>query len=286
MHFRDTINKKRGGVILNGSIYKFERDMLRGEAIHINKKSDRTGFKKHWHNYYEIIYYRNCVGYCILNGERFELSDNCLFLLTPKDFHEIVTEESPDSSSYIIAFSEQIVDKKILASLTAGPFTLYSPPPCFSEKIEELYGIFKVQSKRRDLHLSHLFNCILIDILDNGIAASAILRDINPIVRESISLMLVEPSKNFTLELFAEKFRVTPTYFSRLFHESTGVPFKQYLTGLRIECAKRMLEEKELPIIDVGYECGFNTPSQFIRAFKKSEGITPSEYRVKKAKSV
>ena len=147
---------------MTGTIYKFERDMLHGEAIHINKKKDRTWFKKHWHNYYEIIYYRNCVGYCILNGEKFEFSDNCLFLLTPNDFHEIVTDEHPDSHSFIISFSEQIVDKTILDALTAGPFILYDMPCGMEAQIEELYRIFKGDGSYRERHLSHLFNCLLI----------------------------------------------------------------------------------------------------------------------------
>ena len=49
--------------------------------------------------------------------------------------------------------------------------------------------------------------------------------------------------------------------------------------------AKSLLEEDELPIIDIGYECGFNTPSQFIRAFKKTVEKTPSEYRIQKRNS-
>jgi AraC-like DNA-binding protein len=68
-------------------------------------------------------------------------------------------------------------------------------------------------------------------------------------------------------------------YFSRLFHASTGVTFKTYLSDLRIEYAKRLLEERKLPIIDVGCECGYNTPSQFVRAFKQHTGMPPSAYR-------
>ena len=45
---------------MSETIYKFEREMLRGEDISIQKKSDHNWYKKHWHNYYEIIYYKNC----------------------------------------------------------------------------------------------------------------------------------------------------------------------------------------------------------------------------------
>jgi two-component system response regulator YesN len=94
--------------------------------------------------------------------------------------------------------------------------------------------------------------------------------------------MASDPTADFSLDFFAEKFNITPSYFSRLFHRSVGVPFKEYLTAVRLEYAKQLLAENVLPIIDVGYECGFNTPSQFYRAFKKESGMTPSEYRKKK----
>ncbi|MBQ8894289.1 MAG: AraC family transcriptional regulator [Clostridia bacterium] len=270
---------------MSGIIYKFERNMLFGETIHIKKKEDRTWFKMHWHNYYEIIYFRDCAGYCVLNGERFDLSERCLFLLTPKDFHEIVTEDRKNAVSFIISFSEQIVDKKILNALTAGPFVLHGVQNPLEQQIEELYEVFRGKDAYRERYLMHLFNCILINILENGKFIATIPRDINPIVRESISLMLLDPAKDFTLDFFAQKFKITKTYFSRLFHESIGVSFKRYLTDLRMEYAKRLLEEDELPIIDVGYECGFNTPSQFVRAFKKTVGKTPSEYRIQKRNS-
>ena len=253
--------------------------MLKGEDINLQKKTDHTWYKKHWHNYFEIIYYKNCMGYCSLNGINYELKDNCLFFLTPKDFHEIATKEIADSYSLIISFSEQIVDKKILELLTEESIVIYDLPTLLSKQIDALYEVFLNRSIYRDAHLKHLLNCILIRILEIGQRVSATAKDIHPIVRESISYMLTNPSEHITLDTFSAKFGITKTYFSHLFRESTGVSFKQYLTSLRMECAKRMLAEKELPIIDVGFECGFLTPSQFSRSFKQNMGMTPSEYR-------
>lgn len=267
------------------SIYKFERDMLHGEPIHVNRKSDNAWFQMHWHNYYEMIYYRNCVGCCILNGEKYALSDHCLFLLTPKDFHEVVTEESPGAESFIISFSEQIVDRALLGRLTENSIVLYGLSDGLDRSIGELYETFQGTGIYRERLLLHLFNGILIHILEAGKPVSSVSGNINPIVRDSISLMLVNPAGDFSLSFFARKFGVTKTYFSHLFHENTGISFKQYLTTLRMGYARRMLEEKELPIIDVGYECGFNTPSQFIRAFKKATGMTPSAYRAQSSRA-
>ena len=261
------------------SIHKFEEDMLHGEPIYINRNTEQNWSKKHWHNYFEIIYHKGCSGHCILNSERCEITEACLFLLTPKDFHEIFTSGSDDSYSLIIAFNERIIDKSILAAITEGPFMISEVSSRLADSLEELHEVFLSNAEYREHYVAHLFNSILFRILESANAITSLDREINPMVRESISLMLKEPSGDFTLDFFAKRFNVTSAYFSRLFHRCAGISFKQYLTSLRLEYAKQLLDERSMPVIDVSYECGFNTPSQFFRAFKTAFGIAPSAYR-------
>ena len=267
---------------MNGTIYKFDRGMLHGSDIYIHAKRDSIQAKKHWHNYYEIIFYKKAEGYCILNGEKREIKDGCLFLLSPKDFHEIVAEDKDGSYTLIISFNERMIDSSVIDAVTKGPVLSYEISNELCDKLTELYKVFRSEGKYRDQHLRHLFNCILLEVLekenvlvDNG-------KDISHIVRESISLMLSNPTADLSLGFFAKKFHITEAYFSRLFHKQAGVTFKQYLTSLRLEYARQLLEENKIPIIDVGYECGFNTPSQFYRAFKRVYKTAPSEYRQSK----
>ena len=264
---------------MSGSIHKFERDMLHGSDIYISKKDDSLWSKKHWHNYFEIIYFRNTCGSCLLNGEKCEILDGSLFLLTPKDFHEITAENYDGGFALIIAFNERIIDKAILDTVTKGPIAACGISEQLSLKLSELYGVFSSKGRYREMRLCHLFNCILLEILENAKSVTGVERDISHIVRESISAMLSDPTAELSLAFFAEKFKVTESYFYRLFHKKTGVTFKRYLTDLRLEYAKQLLEENEISIIDIGYECGFNTPSQFYRAFKGAYAITPSKYR-------
>ena len=263
------------------AVYKFNRDMLQGKKLHMRHKQVRTSYSKHWHNYYEIIYYRNCSGNCVLNGQSYAVTDNCLFLLTPKDFHEIHTEDKPDAQSYILSFSEQLMDDAIFGRIARGPIYIPALPPLTGQMIQQLYALFSQEQPAEDAHLYHLFNCILFDILQHGSSLSGRAKDIHPIIQESISKILSDPTAPYTLDSLAREFHINPTYYSHLFHSNTGISFKQYLTMLRIEYGKRLLEERDLSIIEVGCECGFNTPSQFIRAFKQLTGMTPSAYRAK-----
>ncbi|MBQ6824599.1 MAG: helix-turn-helix transcriptional regulator [Clostridia bacterium] len=264
---------------MDGTIYKFERDMLHGRSIHIRKKTDELWYKKHWHNYYEIIYYHHCAGTCELNGKRHELTERCLFLLTPKDFHKIDTVPQKDNYSLIIGFDEQIADSAIVNALTTGPFVAKAVSEELHRKLDELYRAESSQKPFRDTYVKHLFNCILLDILETADPVSEQNHTISPIIGESISAMLCDPTAEFSLDFFARKYHLTPSYFSRLFHAQVGISFKQYLTTLRLSYAKQLLAQSTPPIIDVGYECGFNTPSQFYRAFKGCYGLSPSAYR-------
>lgn len=72
---------------------------------------------------------------------------------------------------------------------------------------------------------------------------------------------------------------MTPFRFSRLFKEIMGIGFMEYILSQRMECAKDLLDNSQMPITSIGYEVGFKDPSYFARAFKQCVGCTPSEYR-------
>lgn len=260
-------------------IYKFNQDMLKGQTLHIGKNCHAQNYDKHWHSYYEILCYQNCIGHSELNGQTYPITESCLFLLTPKDFHSLQVKGLTGADSFVISFSAQMIDDSLFAEVTKGPVYIAQLPQWIAQLVNELHRAYKKRSAHREDLLYHLFNSLLIEILEHGSSLSHIAADIHPMIRDSISIMLSEPTQPYSLADFSARFNVSTTYFSRLFHENAGISFKQYQSFLRIEHAKRLLEEKNLPIIDVGGECGFNTPSQFIRAFKQLTGMTPSVYR-------
>ncbi len=73
--------------------------------------------------------------------------------------------------------------------------------------------------------------------------------------------------------------------FSRVFREETGTTFQAHLVSLRLERAKALLDNPSASITDIGYTVGFNSPSYFARAFRRTFGISPSEFR-KRARNV
>jgi len=82
-----------------------------------------------------------------------------------------------------------------------------------------------------------------------------------------------------TLDILADIAGVNPKYFCRIFKEITHQTPMDYVILYRIEQAAIRLSTTDLPIIEIGMDCGFNDCSYFIRTFKKHMKMTPNKYR-------
>ena len=82
-----------------------------------------------------------------------------------------------------------------------------------------------------------------------------------------------------SLSSLAEEFHRSAQYISQLFKSEIGVGFLAYLTNIRMEQAKKLLLSTPLPIAEVSEQSGYGDYRVFTKVFKKSEGITPSQYR-------
>ena len=74
---------------------------------------------------------------------------------------------------------------------------------------------------------------------------------------------------------------ISESKVSTLLKEKFNLPFKQYLNQLRLNEAKRLLTETELPVSDIAYKVGYGHISHFNRVFRDAEETTPNDYRKK-----
>ena len=68
-------------------------------------------------------------------------------------------------------------------------------------------------------------------------------------------------------------------HFSRLFKQCLGLSPYQYLLQQRVERAKQLLKQTDKSIIDIAFDCGFNSYSHLTRRFRQLTGTTPKAYR-------
>lgn len=95
-------------------------------------------------------------------------------------------------------------------------------------------------------------------------------------------LMHIDASLGESLKVrdLAERVGLSQFHFARMFRRSVGRPPHGYLTDLRMERAKRLLRETDLPLAEVATRVGYQTQAHFTGVFHREVGTTPRNYRL------
>ena len=84
---------------------------------------------------------------------------------------------------------------------------------------------------------------------------------------------------NHEVQYYAEKLYLTPNYLNELVKKVTGMPAKQIIQTKLINESKKYLLYSDLTVAEISERLSFETPSYFIRFFRKRTGCTPLQYR-------
>lgn len=106
-------------------------------------------------------------------------------------------------------------------------------------------------------------------------------RQIQPptVARRLKQYVLAHSSEDLSLERMAAEVGLSPFYVSKIFKEEIGVNYIDFLTECRIEKAKTLLLDPTINLKAIAFEIGYHDPNYFSKVFKKSSGLSPSEYR-------
>ena len=122
--------------------------------------------------------------------------------------------------------------------------------------------------------IAHICRCLI-----ENLQANLILAKEHPLTAKIKRYLGEHLSEKITLQDVGEETYFSPLYCETVFKRETGESIIRYLLKRRMEEAKRLLAEGSLPLKKVAETVGFEDYNYFSRAFKKSTGITPKEYR-------
>ena len=256
-------------------IRKFNIDELHGENIVVAERRGDTSFELHWHEYYEMILYIDCRGSCSVNDTEYKISPSTIFLLTPTDFHKIDTVPTEASRYIKVSFSVGAVDESLSRDGGLRPKILHAPDLFLVKCFEQL---LKAEGRARSDSTRHLLNFVLTELMHKGETAKSYNGFFHPTVKRAAIYTLEHFDEQLTLSEVAKKVGTGTAYLSSIFHETMGRTFKDWLTELRIDQAKRLLLSG-VAVTDTAMECGFGNLSHFIKCFKERVGMTPGQYR-------
>ncbi len=250
--------------------------------------------KYHYHNYIEVLYALDTDGYVWINGEKLRYDSGTLMIINPKEPHALTFDAS--SHHLCVQFSPHILysdEKSFYEFKYVAPFLLedahqyifktedisaVDTRELMVEILEEwkkkgtayelavrsnilklFYGIFRYWEEKKILHYEN---------------------DMNDTMKKALAYV----SENFvtlTQKEVAEHCNISYQYLSRMFKNTMGKGFNEYITFLRLREAEKLLLSSDKDITQIALECGFSASSYFIELFRKNKGITPKQFRSK-----
>ncbi|MFE7838123.1 GlxA family transcriptional regulator [Streptomyces sp. NPDC057474] len=98
-------------------------------------------------------------------------------------------------------------------------------------------------------------------------------------LREVQQWITEHPGDDLSVERLAARARLSPRHFARAFQAETGMTPGRYVDRVRLEHARRLLEDTSDGVEEISRTCGYGTSEAMRRAFVKTLGTAPAEYR-------
>ena len=147
------------------------------------------------------------------------------------------------------------------------------PPPV--ERIQEMMSQLKNHSIQGLRKASLLAVQTLYELADQirTPQVPSVVREVQTLIEQEFA------NPDLSAELMAERFAYHRGSLSRLFHHHTGVTIMDYITRVRLQQAKSLLQHTPDKIAEVSRKCGFREASYFCRWVQKRTGSSPTELR-------
>jgi AraC-like DNA-binding protein len=98
-------------------------------------------------------------------------------------------------------------------------------------------------------------------------------------LRRTLAYIQAHLEEKISLVQLAAVAQMSPTYFGHMFKQATGLAPHQYVSLCRIEHAKRLLAETDMPLIEISTQVGCADQSHFTALFRRYVAMTPNAYR-------
>lgn len=109
-----------------------------------------------------------------------------------------------------------------------------------------------------------------------------LLKKHSSVIEEAQTFLLENyQNENLSLNVVASEVGLSSSHFSTIFKQETGSSFVEFLAQIRMEKAKELLRFTDKKVAEISYAIGYKDPHYFSYLFKKNQGCTPKEYRLR-----
>ena len=247
----------------------------------------------HWHDEFEIIYVRSGFLTVSISGESYIGKTGDAFVVSPGNLH-LMGSQTGTVDYYTFLFplkyisfrTDDMLDEKLLEPLNSGHLMIC---PRVNDTAKELCEqLIKIYEAKNDESESKITTQVrtkiillqfILEMWKKGFVIENDTSGRNTVEKEMVSYIQQNFTGKISLREFGEQFHLSEKYISRYFKEHFHITLSQYVTYLRLEHAKQLLQDTDIPVTDVAMQSGYQNVSYFIRSFQKAYAVSPLKYR-------
>ena len=246
----------------------------------------------HYHDSYEIYYLFSGDRYYFIKDKTYHAKRGTLVLIKPYEIHCASNFSKEPYERILISFKKSFLSELISAFQGVNFFKSFENdvhiidvPPTerafFESQLTSMLAEYKKDGEASKCFLKTALSELLLYSQSKGEECRE--EDHRDAVSKTVSLAAAYINNNFSEDIsltsVAERFFISPCYLSRTFKRVTGSSFAEYVNGVRIKEASRLLLKTDKSISDIAISVGFKSTTHFGRAFKALVGISPLSYR-------
>ena len=256
---------------------KFDAD-LKIEAYHFQGIMQK--FPNHFHEYYVIGFIEDGQRYLSCKNKEYTIQPGDLLLFNPGDNHTCEQIDGKTLDYRCINIQREIMNEAVYEITGKGYLPYFTTSVAFHSELvsllKELHLV--IMQEEKDFRKEEIFFLLLKQLIEEFTDEFLSLNSEQNMETKAICEYLEKNYRNnITLADLSNLTGLSKYYLLRSFTKQKGISPYRYLETIRIDKAKKLLEQGVLPI-DVALETGFTDQSHFSNFFKKFIGLTPKQY--------
>ncbi|MDD2213556.1 MAG: AraC family transcriptional regulator [Oscillospiraceae bacterium] len=256
------------------------------KVVYFRKEGDRLAdvVLPHWHQDIEINYliYGSTIMWA--HGAEREISTGEMFLVNSGEVHASYRSEICEEEESLVLLIDYEFIRRYFCDIDNYHFT-----ECFTREqtdylsceMNRIAELYSNKNKFYSLEITETILRIVIYLLEHctdpvyyPIPTKKGLRNID----QAIAYINQKYTQNISLQDLSAFLGLDQEYFSRHFHQVTGISFRDYLQLKRLNAACFQMENVKKTMTDIAYDCGFTSLKSFISVFRKYYKLTPKQY--------
>ena len=258
---------------------------------------DLATITPHRHDYQTIIWTQSGTGQHLVDGQMIQLNPNTFCMIAKGQVHQFV-EIDPNFALTSIRFNDAFLPERTFGQTWSYRATLFNNPISYNQtlsvptneiaEMESVLQLMKTEHKRTESFqqgdsLRLLLQFLLLRIARLQQESICVLSNVDDaeydVYQNFVTVLEKQFHEQHSVDYYTDVINVSASNLSKLTKRILGKSAKQViLDRINLE-AKRFLQFSDLPVKEIAFTLGYNSPYQFSHAFKNYNQTSPSEYR-------